>query len=115
MRDSSRVWMQDPPVQMTFNNAVGRKLVEKGFHDWSNVPSTSLRTAVLGDFSTLGLPDITAETIYQVIGTFNGGSIHVIFDVDGSIMQNFVGAGDGILGISSPEVGEEGTSIILES
>jgi hypothetical protein len=111
------VWdySQDPPVQVTFNNAVGRKLVEKGFHDWSNVPSNSLRTAVLGDFSTLGLPDITAETVNLVIGTFNGGGIHVIFDVDGSIMQNFFGAGDGILGISSPEVGEEGTSIILES
>lgn len=111
------VWdySQNPPAQVTFDNSVGRKLVEKGFHAWTSVPSTSLRASVLGDFSMVGLPDITAETVGQVIGTFNGGGIYVIFDSDGTIMQNFFGAGDGVLGISTPEFGDDATSTILES
>ncbi|MFI5182974.1 MAG: hypothetical protein ACHQNV_01140, partial [Vicinamibacteria bacterium] len=115
--DFGVVWdySQNPPVQITLGNAVGKQLVENGFHSWTSVPTTSLRANVVGDFSTLGLPDITAENVQQVIGTFNGGGIHVIFDADGSIMQNFFGAGDGVLGISTPEFGEDGTNIILES
>jgi hypothetical protein len=111
------VWdySQNPQVQVTFDNSVGRKLVENGFHAWTSVPSTSLRASVLGDFTTVGLPDITADTVSQVIGTFNGGGIYVIFDSDGTIMQNFFGAGDGVLGISTPEFGDDATSTIMES
>lgn len=111
------VWdySQNPPVQVTFDNSVGRKLVERGFHSWASVPSTSLRASVLGDFSLVGLPDITGDNVTRVIGAFNGGGIYVIFDSDGTIMQNFFGAGDGVLGISTPEFADDATSTILES
>jgi hypothetical protein len=50
-----------------------------------------------------------------IIGTSNGRGIYVIFDVDGSILQNYIGAPDGILGVSSPQFSIEGTTIITES
>ena len=60
-----------------------------------------MRATVVGDFSKIGLPDIDSTNVTDIIGTSNGRGIYVIFDADGSIMQNFFGAGDGILGISS--------------
>jgi len=103
-----------PPVPsgVFLDNAAGKHIVEKGFHDWSSIPSTSLRAQVVGDFSLKGLPDITVDNVAQVIGTYNGGGIYVIFDADGSIMENFFGVSpDGVLGISSPEWAKDGVEI----
>ena len=124
----AQIWdySQDPAVQITLGNAVGKHLVEKGFHDWSSVPSTSFRASVLGDFSRAGLPDISVDNVADVIGKYNGGGIYVVFDADGSIMENFFGVSpDGVLGISSPEWAKDGSetdtgqngdsSIIVES
>jgi uncharacterized membrane protein len=108
-------YSQDPPVPVILDNAVGKALVENGFGAWSGVPTTSLRTNVAGDLSALGLSDITAANVTDVIGAFNGGGIHVIFDADGSIMENFFGLGPNVLGISTPESAQAGTNIILES
>jgi len=105
-------YSQDPAGQIILDNSVGKHVVEKGFHDWSSVPSASLRAKVVGDFSKAGLPDITGDNIGDVIGKFNGGGAFVIFDADGSIMENFFGVSpDGVLGISSPEWAKDGTEI----
>ena len=63
----------------------------------------------------IGLPDIDSTNVTSIIGTSNGRGIYVIFDADGSIMQNFFGVGDNVLGISSPQFGITGTTIITES
>src|SRR5437764_14386368 len=47
-------WNQDPAVQVTLGNSVGRHLVEKGYADWSAIPTTSLRAAVHGRFASIG-------------------------------------------------------------
>jgi uncharacterized membrane protein len=105
-------YSQGSPVQIRLTNAVGKHLVEKGFHDWSNVPTASFRAHVAGNFSTVGLPNITGANVQDVIGNYNGGGIYVIFDADGSIMENFFGVSpEGILGISSPEWAQDGTEI----
>ncbi len=62
-----------------------------------------------GDFSSVGLPDITGANAGLVIGTFNGGGIHVMYDDDGSIISSFFGAPPGVLGIASPEFAAGGT------
>ena len=80
-----------PPGQVVLGNAVGRHLVEKGFADWSRVPSSSFRATVVGDFSQLGLADVDGGTAAAIIGKWNGGGIFVIFDADGTVMQNFFG------------------------
>lgn len=105
----------NPPSQVVFDNATGAHLVQKGYIDWSSIPTSSLRATVEGDFSLKGLPNITAANVNLIIGTSNGRGIYVIFDEDGSIMQNFFGAPDGVLGISSPQFSITGTTIITES
>src|SRR5271165_1131667 len=105
----------NPPTTVTFDNTVGKTLVTKGFGDWSAIKTSSMRADVVGDFSLKGLPDINSTNVTDIIGTSNGRGIYVIFDADGSIMQNFFGAGDGILGISSPQFSITGTTIITES
>ncbi|HVP56404.1 MAG TPA: matrixin family metalloprotease [Candidatus Eisenbacteria bacterium] len=104
-----------PPTMVTFDNTVGKNLVEKGFGDWSAIKTASLRATVAGDFSQIGLPDIDSTNVTSIIGTSNGRGIYVIFDADGSIMQNFFGVGNNVLGISSPQFSITGTTIITES
>ena len=103
------------PAQVTFDNAAGAAVVKKGFTDWSSISTSSLRAEVRGDFASLGLPDIDGSNADLVIGTFNGGGIHVIFDADGSVMENFFGVGPNVLGISTPELADETTGYIIES
>ena len=103
------------PATVTFDNAVGAGQVRAGFTSWSSVPSTSLRTQVKGDFASLGLPDITGANADLVIGRWNGGGIHVIFDADGSVFENFFGVGANVLGISTPEFGDSATGFVTES
>ncbi|MGZ6081418.1 MAG: hypothetical protein ACXWK4_11430, partial [Myxococcaceae bacterium] len=89
------------PATVTFDNAVGAGQVRAGYTSWSSVPSTSLRAQVKGDFASIGLPDITGANADLVIGRWNGGGIQVIFDADGTVMENFFGVGPNVLGISS--------------
>ena len=104
-----------PPTTVIFDNTVGKNLVTKGFSDWSSIPTATMKTTIVGDFSQIGLPDIDATNITSIIGTSNGRGIYVVFDADGSIMQNFFGAGDGVLGIASPQFAITGTTTITES
>jgi hypothetical protein len=105
----------NPPTLVTFNNTVGKNLVTKGYADWSAIKTSSMRANVVGDFSKIGLPDIDSTNVTDIIGTSNGRGIYVIFDADGSIMQNFFGVGPNVLGISSPQFSITGTTIITES
>ena len=104
-----------PPTMVTFDNTVGKNLVTKGFGDWEGIKTASFRANVVGDFSKIGLPDIDSTNVTSIIGTSNGRGIYVIFDADGSIMQNFFGVGPNVLGISSPQFGVTDTTIITES
>src|SRR5664279_5090318 len=105
----------NPPTMVTFDNTVGKNLVTKGFGDWAGIKTASFRAKVVGDFSKIGLPDIDSTNVTSIIGTSNGRGIYVIFDADGSIMQNFFGVGNNVLGISSPQSSITGTTIITES
>jgi Matrixin len=105
----------DTPTQVVFDNAVGAHLVRKGYADWSGVPTAAVGAYVAGNFSKKGLPDIDATNVSLIIGRSNGRGIYVIFDVDGSILQDYIGAPDGVLGVSSPQFSIEGTTIITES
>jgi len=81
------------------DNATATKLVANAVKQWSSVPTSSFRAVIAGQ-----LPfDITGANAGQVIGASNGGGIQVIFDSDGSVISDFMGAGYGVLGIASPE------------
>ncbi len=69
--------------------------------EWSGVATSSFSAAVAGDFGTVGLPEINGGNFGSVIGVFNGGGYHVIYDSDGAITAAL--AGPGVLGFSTPE------------
>ena len=104
-----------PPQQVVFNNAVGAKLVSNGYGSWSKVPTAAVGAYVAGNFAKKGLPNISESNVGLIIGKSNGRGIYVIFDTNGHILSDYLGAPDGVLGVSSPQYSIEGTSIITES
>ncbi len=103
------------PTEVVFNNAVGARVVRAGFGSWSSVPTTALQAKVQGSFALKGMPNIDATNITRIIGTPNGRGIYVVFDADGSIMQDFFGVSPAVLGISTPQFAIDGTTTITES
>ncbi len=96
-------------------NAKARELVQFSLDQWSSVPTSTLRASVAGTFADLGLGDIDGTNAGEVVGTYNGGGLHVIFDNDGSVIQDFFGAGYGVLGIASPEWLADDSATVLEA
>ncbi len=84
-------------------NAQADVLTGNGFAEWTGVATATFAAAVAGDFSAVGLPDITGANAGLVVGADNGGGIHVMYDDDGTITANFFGAPPGVLGIASPD------------
>ncbi len=81
------------------DNATANKLVANTVKQWSSVPTSSFRAVIAGQ-----LPfDVTGANAGQVIGASNGGGIQIIYDSDGSVINDFIGAGPGVLGIATPE------------
>ena len=85
------------------------------WQQWTDVPSSSFEATVQGDFSTLGIGDVTSANASQIFDTYNGGGIHVVYDTDGTILRDYFGVGASVLGIASPEITVEGTDEIVES
>lgn len=104
----------------TLNPAISNERADElavlGFAEWTNVPTSSFQAQVVGDFASIGLPDINETNVTQVIGTHNGGGIHIIYDTNGRILQNFFGVSPvSTLGIASPEFSLSGSPVLTES
>ncbi len=93
----------------TLTNAEADAIVAFSLGQWTGVASSYFSSTVAGDFGSIGLPDITGANAGLVVGTNNGGGIHVMYDNDGSIISGFFGAPAGVLGIASPDFGSAGT------
>ena len=97
-------------------NARANELVTFAANQWSSVPTSSFRSAVVGDVSALGLGDIDANSVQSVLGEWNGGGMDVIYDHDGSILTNFFGLPPtGVLGITNIDFVEADGPEILEA
>lgn len=97
-------------------NAEADALAAAGWASWTSIPTSSFAASVAGEIELAGVPtDIVLANVAMVVGTFNGGGIHVIYDTDGTIMSGFFGTPPGVLGIGSPEFAAPGTSEIVES
>jgi uncharacterized membrane protein len=99
----------------TLSNAATDARVAFAWKQWTDVPTSSFEAQVAGDFASIGLEDVTVENAGDVLGTFNGGGIHVIYDADGTLMRDYFGVPPSVLGIATPEFGVEGTPEITES
>jgi hypothetical protein len=107
--DNDPVFSLSGPV----SNAVADARSVEGIAEWTNVATATFVGSVAGDFASIGLPDIKLGNVGLVVGTFNGGGYHVVYDHDGSI--TFALAGPGVLGFSTPEFAETGTPHLTES
>jgi hypothetical protein len=97
------------------DNALANQLVRNSLQQWSSVPGAGFRARLSGTMADLGLGDITGANAASIIGADNGGGIQVIFDGDGSVLRDFIGVGDGVLGIATPEfLQAEGSTRIVE-
>lgn len=91
------------------------QLVANSLQSWSSVDTSSFRASIVGTTGDLGLGDIVGANAGSVIGAYNGGGIHVIFDGDGTVLTDFFGVGGGVLGIATPEfLASEGSTQIVE-
>ena len=78
-------------------------MVAYAIGQWNAVPTSSFHAVMAGNFSDIGLPLIDASNIFDVLGTWNGGGIHIVYDADGSIHQMLFGPYTTVLGFAIPE------------
>lgn len=98
-------------------NEVADGIVAFAAKQWTDVETSSFQAQVVGDVASIGLPaDITIDNVAQVVGVDNpGDGIHIIYDADGRITQDFFGAPMfSVLGIASPDFADEATGTITE-
>lgn len=91
-------------------NQRANEMVAFAVNEWSKVPTSTWKGYVAGDFSQVpGIgEDITFANVDKVYGRYNGGGMHVIYDTDGSILENYFGVPrDAVLGIAFPEIAED--------
>jgi Matrixin len=91
-------------------NARANQIVGFALDQWSKVPTSTLRARVAGNFMNVPsiATDINGSNAHKVYGVFNGGGMHVVYDTDGSILENFFGVPrDAVLGIAFPEWSED--------
>ncbi len=87
-------------------NAEADVLVDVAAAQWSGVATATFAAAVVGDFASIGLPDVNnGATANLVIGAINGPGIHVIYDSTEQVFFDIFGIplGSGVLGIASPD------------
>ena len=96
------------------SNAEADAIVAFSWNQWKQVPTSSFEATVAGDFASIGLPDIDATNIDQVLGGWNNGGIHVVYDADGSIFDSLFGPFSGVLGFALVEWVDEDSPAILE-
>ena len=106
----------NPPVgTQLVTNEKADETVAFAIKQWTDVPSSSFQAEVVGDFASIGLPDVNdAATASLVFGADNGGGIHFVYDADATILKTFFGAPPNVLGIASPEFADEETGTITE-
>ena len=116
-------------LYVEFTNEQGVARVAEALASWSAVPTSTFQAEVVGTFEDLGIggddgditgapeefsTDANGDTVHEILGTVNGGGIHVVFDEDGQVMANVLGVPFGVLGVASPEWADEETGIITE-
>jgi len=87
-----------PPQYTPIPNETADAAVAFSIGQWNDVESSSFQAQVVGDFASVGLPDInSAANAGLVIGPDNGGGVHVIYDADGTSMRDFMDAPSSVL------------------
>jgi hypothetical protein len=106
----------NPPAgTQLVTNEKADQVVAFAAKQWTDVETSSFQAQVVGDFASIGLPDVNnPATAAQVVLTDNGGGLYVMYDADAKVLRDFFGAPPNVLGIASPELADEATGTITE-
>lgn len=86
------------------------------FNQWSSVPTSTFQAGIAGTIvDQTGIADVTGANAGEVYSVENGYGFWVLYDTDGSILEEFFGVSrDSVLGIAFPEWGD-GEGHIIEA
>jgi hypothetical protein len=96
-------------------NAQANAMTQFSIDQWNAVPTSSFTATVAGDFASIGLPDIDATNAGLVLGPWNGGGVHIVYDADGTITDALFGPYSGVLGVTVLEYVSDTSPDILEA
>lgn len=84
------------------------------FNEWSNVPTSTFSAEIAGTIAQqTGISDVTGANAAELYAVENGYGFWVVYDTDGSILQDFFGVPrDAVLGIAFPEFADGNGKII---
>ena len=75
------------------------------FQQWSQVPTSTFKAEIAGTIAQkTGIADVTGANATSLYGVENGYGFWVLYDTDGSILQDYFGVHrEAVLGIAFPE------------
>jgi len=81
---------------------------------WSQVATSTFAANVVGSIeSATGVTDVTADNVLDFLAAPNGYGMWVIYDTDGSIMEEVFGVSrQALLGVSAPEIADANGNIV---
>lgn len=90
------------------------QITEFAFGQWSDVATSTFDAFVAGTIeSQIGIADVTGANAAQIYNQQNGYGFWVLYDTDGSILEEFFGVSrDSVLGIAFPEWATEDGEIV---
>lgn len=92
------------------------EITAHAFHEWSKVPTSTFKAELAGTIAAqTGTADVTAANATDFYGVENGYGFWVLYDTDGSILEEYFGVPrSAVLGIAFPEFGD-GQGHIVEA
>ncbi|UHQ56689.1 MULTISPECIES: matrixin family metalloprotease [Microbulbifer] len=92
------------------------EITAHAFANWSDVPTSTFSAEIAGTIEEkLGIADVTGETATEIYTKENGYGFWVLYDTDGSILEDFFGVPkEAVLGIAFPEW-TDGNGTIIEA
>lgn len=90
------------------------EITAHAFKNWSDVPTSTFAAQISGTIEQMtGIADVTGANATEMYGKENGYGFWVLYDTDGSILEDFFGAPkEAVLGIAFPEWTDENGHII---
>ena len=92
------------------------EITQFAFDQWNNVETSTFRADIAGTIQQqTGIADVTGANAAQLYTKQNGYGFWVLYDTDGSILEDFFGVPkEAVLGIAFPEIADE-NNVILEA
>ncbi|MCL1035824.1 hypothetical protein L2750_01450 [Shewanella submarina] len=90
------------------------ELTQFAFDEWNKVDTSTFQADVAGTIEEMtGIADVTGANAAEIYTKQNGYGFWVLYDTDGSILENFFGVPkEAVLGIAFPEIADENNVIV---